>query len=340
FYHTNVGLGMQIYSDEALYNQRNRVYHNVFYDNDCAGIAMRGDALNHVYKNNILFKNRGISGDCFGIGPAQVVYRTPLAEFFFERNDILNNGPGEAVIHEEFGDGDTLAYFESHYPALFTDNLQVLPAFRDEAAYDFRLKSTSPLINAGVFLAHATANGSGTLLPVDDARYFRDSFTITGVTGDRIQLVGQTEAVAIVGIDYTANTLTLDHALTWSANQGVSLAYEGNAPDVGAYEFTPELVLYGSPTDRTIHLNWTIDGTLPPTSMWQISYYSQTVPITINDIVSPTRAYDLTDLTNYAWYTITLNAMLDTAPLYTDTIKLMPTDRFVYLPIMVKVAMP
>jgi hypothetical protein len=41
-------------------------------------------------------------------------------------------------------------------------------------------------------------------------------------------------------------------------------------------------------------------------------------------------------LTNYAWYTITLNAMLDTTPLYTGTIKLMPTDRLVYLPLMRK----
>jgi hypothetical protein len=103
-------------------------------------------------------------------------------------------------------------------------------------------------------------------------------------------------------------------------------------PDVGAYEFIPTLRLYGMPADRAIHLNWTINTTLPTTSTWRIAYYSQTAPITINNIVSPTRAYTLTDLTNYAWYTLTLNAMLDITPLYTDTIKLMPTDRLVYLP--------
>jgi hypothetical protein len=173
-------------------------------------------------------------------------------------------------------------------------------------------------------------------MPVNDARYFRDNYGITGVTGDRIQLAGQVETAAIVGIDYTANTLTLDRPLTWSANQGVSLAYQGTAPDVGAYEFTPELVLHGSPADRAIHLNWTIDSTLPPTSTWRIVYYTQAVPITINNILSPTRAYSLTSLTNYVWYTVTLNAMLDTTPLYTDTIKLMPTDRLVYLPAVMK----
>jgi hypothetical protein len=87
-------------------------------------------------------------------------------------------------------------------------------------------------------------------------------------------------------------------------------------------------------------LNWTIDSSLLPTSTWRISYYSQTVPITINNILSPTRAYDLNDLTNYAWYTVTLNAMLDTTPLYTDTINLMPTDRFVYLPLVTKEMTP
>ncbi len=98
----------------------------------------------------------------------------------------------------------------------------------------------------------------------------------------------------------------------------------------------PGLQLRGTPDDWAIHLAWTISGTLPVTSTWQISYYSQTVPITINNIVSPTRAYDLNGLTNYAWYTITLNAMLDTTPLYTDTLKLMPTDRLVYLPLIRK----
>jgi hypothetical protein len=33
------------------------------------------------------------------------------------------------------------------------------------------------------------------------------------------------------------------------------------------------------------------------------------------------------------WYTVTLNAMLNSTPFLTDTIELMPTDRFVYLPI-------
>ncbi len=107
----------------------------------------------------------------------------------------------------------------------------------------------------------------------------------------------------------------------------------GTAYDIGAYEFRPVLVLSGRGGDQTAYLNWSLNTTLLPTSTWRIAYYNQTVPITINNIVSPTRAYTLNGLTNYAWYTVTLNAMLDKTPFLTDTIKLMPTDRLVYLPI-------
>jgi hypothetical protein len=35
---------VQTYDDEALYNRGNRVYHNVFHANECAGIALGEDA--------------------------------------------------------------------------------------------------------------------------------------------------------------------------------------------------------------------------------------------------------------------------------------------------------
>jgi hypothetical protein len=107
-------------------------------------------------------------------------------------------------------------------------------------------------------------------------------------------------------------------------------------PDLGAVEFIPEVTLHGIAGDRALYLNWTVSVKLPDNYAWRISYYSQTVPITINNIVSPTRAYALTGLTNYAWYTVTLNAMSGTTPFLTDTIKLMPTDRLVYLPVIMK----
>ncbi len=111
-----------------------------------------------------------------------------------------------------------------------------------------------------------------------------------------------------------------------------------SAPDIGAFEFQPSLQLRGAPANRAIFLRWTVNTTLPVTSTWRISYSGppgdQLSPIT--GIISPTRAYTLTGLTNYTWYTVTLNAMVGSTPFLTDTVRVMPTDIFVYLPIVLK----
>ena len=99
-----------------------------------------------------------------------------------------------------------------------------------------------------------------------------------------------------------------------------------------------ELELRAWPRNQLVNLNWDVNVTLPATSTWRIDYGSQTgtayLPIT--DIISPTRAYTLTGLTNYVWYTVTLNAMLDSTPFLTDTVHVMPTDKLVYLPLVTK----
>ncbi|MBN2005857.1 MAG: hypothetical protein JXA21_21040 [Anaerolineae bacterium] len=100
---------------------------------------------------------------------------------------------------------------------------------------------------------------------------------------------------------------------------------------------TLSLTLNATPSNRAVHLNWTVAGTLPPTGTWTINYESPgTVHLPVTGILSHTRAYTLIDLTNYVWYTVTLNAMLDTTPILTDTVRVMPTDRFVYLPLVLR----
>jgi hypothetical protein len=103
-------------------------------------------------------------------------------------------------------------------------------------------------------------------------------------------------------------------------------------------ESLSELVLRGTPRDRAIRLDWQVGTTLPPTSTWQIDYQSRsgTLYTPVTGVFSPTRAYTLTGLTNYVWYTVTLNAMLDSTPFLTDTVRVMPTDVFVYLPLVLR----
>lgn len=109
---------------------------------------------------------------------------------------------------------------------------------------------------------------------------------------------------------------------------------QGGGYDIGAYEFTPALELWGSPADQAIHLIWQANVTLPVTSTWTIRYSVPPgiPPVEIGGLAEPTRAYTLTGLTNYVLYTVTLNAMLESTPFLTDTVTVMPTDVLLYLP--------
>jgi hypothetical protein len=105
---------------------------------------------------------------------------------------------------------------------------------------------------------------------------------------------------------------------------------QGNGYDIGAYEFTPALSLWGHPASQTITLGWRVNVSLPPTITWTIEYSGspgdQASPII--GIPVDTRSYTLTGLTNYTWYTITLTT---NPPSLVDTVTLMPTDHIFYL---------
>jgi len=118
---------------------------------------------------------------------------------------------------------------------------------------------------------------------------------------------------------------------------GINDGYSGAAPDLGALEFMPSLSLSGIPADQTINLYWAVNATLPATSTWRIDYYTTPSNIfSVTDPYSTTRKYTLTGLTNYEWYTVTLNAMLDTSIMFSDTIRAMPTDMSNYLPLILQ----
>lgn len=90
----------------------------------------------------------------------------------------------------------------------------------------------------------------------------------------------------------------------------------------------------GWSADQTIYLSWTVNQDLPITTTWQVDYSGPTgdQPPAIGGLIYSSRSYTLTGLTNYAWYSVTLQAMLDETPVLTDTIGLMPTDHSLHLP--------
>ena len=102
---------------------------------------------------------------------------------------------------------------------------------------NWRISSTnSALFDAGQFLTTiSSANGTGTSFVVVDPNFFCDGYGM--IPGDEIQLEGQTTTAKITNVDYATATITVGSVLTWTSGQGIALAYNGSAPDIGAYEY-------------------------------------------------------------------------------------------------------
>lgn len=145
--------------------------------------------------------------------------------------------------------------------------------------------------------------------------------------------------------DYDLTPVAENAAIVDAAHPTLSSPTDRNGtvrdarPDVGAYEFVPQLSLVGIPGDEMIHLSWCVNATLPSSATWRIGYYTATIAATIvetDTLAGTARAYTLSDLTNYTWHTVTLEAMVDSTSIVSDTVRVMPTDIFVYLPVVMK----
>ena len=110
---------------------------------------------------------------------------------------------------------------------------------------------------------------------------------------------------------------------------------QGAAWDIGAYEAPPQIALYAAPGDSVAYLDWRVNLAPDPATTWWIDYYTTTLaaPFTATDPLSATRTYTLTGLSNYQFYTVTLSALVHGSVTMSDTVRVMPTDRFVYLPL-------
>jgi hypothetical protein len=254
FYRTiGPALSLTYYSDEALNDYGNKVYHNVLYASDFAGVSIDDSSAlyGNVLKNNILAQSLFVANDTRWSWYTQDLAGKPvqlmtgrIGGFVFENNSLysVQNREDHLITHgTRFDDYLTppriLSWWQANYPSVFMGNVAVTPRFADADANDFRLQSDSPMVDAGAFLTHTASAGNGTVMQVVDAGYFYDGFGIAGEIGDLIQLDGQTDRARIVNADYDAHTLTLDRALTWTAGQGIALAYSGSAPDMGAFEY-------------------------------------------------------------------------------------------------------
>jgi parallel beta-helix repeat protein len=255
FYNT-IGPGLQMtnYSGEAEYNTDNRIYNNVFYKTDFAGVELSGSSSyafsGNIFINNIFSKSIFVANDTRwdwyvdDLAGQPVQIKTGRTDgFVFDTNCIFNQQVDELylIAHGNRDSGSnpapqTVTWWQTNHSALFVNCLEVEPHFENADNQNFELGSLSTLKNAGAFLTKTAGQGSGTSLAVEDASFFYDGYQIPEEVGDEIQLEGQSQTAVVTVIDYDTNTLTLDRSLTWTAGLGVSLKYNGSAPDLGAYE--------------------------------------------------------------------------------------------------------
>ena len=250
------GLRLTIYGNEAQHNWGNRIYNNVFLNSGYAGVRIGGaDAAlkfeDNIFKNNIFAGSRFVANDTRWTLYTEVLAGKPvqvkvsrLEGYTFENNSFYSEGDVKQDFFITYGFRDINNHFtlsvdewQQKYPLLFKDNLSASPMFAVKGDQNYHLAAASEMRDAAAFLAHASAAGSGVIVPLDDVSYFYDGFDIPGESGDLIQFEGQTQTAYIVDIDYVANTITLDREMVWAEGRGIALAYSGPAPDIGAHEF-------------------------------------------------------------------------------------------------------
>jgi parallel beta-helix repeat protein len=257
FYDTvGPSLDMTLYGKEAAYNTGNRIYNNVFYGSDFAGISLSASKnftfADNILKNNILTESNFVANDTrwpwwtnmLDGKPVQILagrldgFVCRNNNFFSKCKDsqyLVTLGSRKALVRSQ----GPLSYLEVNYPELFKDNMERDPLFVNEEKRDFHLKIDSPMIDAGAFLTQTVSDGEGIFLPVEDAGYFYDGYNIPGQVGDLIRIEGRDYVARIVKIDYEKNVLELSQSLVWAKGHGVSLYYLGNRPDLGPFEFVP-----------------------------------------------------------------------------------------------------
>jgi len=236
-----------------------RVYNNTIYQMGGDGwsawaYATCSTAGSFVFANNLVAESRMSPGTLSGVlhGGALIdadivfavsggtglidVGRGLTAGTVVKGNLFAPHGGGPAYVMLLGGDGRVpLSTAAAKYPQFFTGNIEQSPNFigaQFKTVADFQLRPNSPGLASGVALTTATSSGTSDHLPVQDSLYFTDGNGL--VPGDTIQLAGTNQRAGILSIDRANNVLILTQAVTFKAGQGISLPYNGAAPDIGA----------------------------------------------------------------------------------------------------------
>lgn len=156
----------------------NKIYNNVIYNTDGAGIVVEGwpkgfsirynEIKNNIIfncgKNSIYWDQRNIGLYVFPIGWGENATAT-ATDNIFQNNIIYNSGVENVVSYN--GTAMTVDEFNSMNSAnndTISGNLQLDPMFNDPKNHNFKLKYLSPAIDAGIYVG-LTRDFEGTPIP-------------------------------------------------------------------------------------------------------------------------------------------------------------------------------
>ncbi|HEX6996045.1 MAG TPA: NosD domain-containing protein [Gammaproteobacteria bacterium] len=221
----------------------NRIYHNTLYANGgpAWGLVFYDGGhgvTGNVFKNNIVYANRAAAG----VADGDIVFQLKanpsgaIGESIIENNLIAGRARSDVAFDVRSDDVMSLAEAEKKYPRYVRGNIQGVPKFvvtEPRSLEDFALAPGSRGIDEGAPLTRTRGAGSGRTIPLEDAGYFTDGFSL--VDGDRIR-IGNEAPLTVVAVDYEAHTVTVDRDTRWTNGAPVSLDFTGAAPDIGAIE--------------------------------------------------------------------------------------------------------
>ncbi|MFC1479682.1 hypothetical protein ACFL6F_03710 [Planctomycetota bacterium] len=226
------GLSMSVTKSYKQSILENKIYHNAFsyngwtpdnwaaYMQVAIGVAIYSGPhviKDNVIKNNVFFQHRAAFGE-YNINTRN--RKGLLGLQVFANNWVDTRGDPRFKNARVTG----------HDPATYSPPGNPM----DYSVPDLTLQANSPCRNKGAALTRITSpSGSGTAFTVEDAGYFTDGWGINGVQGDKVQIFGTLQQARIVKVDYSTDKITLDNSLKWKKGQGLTLSYEGRAPDIG-----------------------------------------------------------------------------------------------------------
>ena len=199
----------------------------------------------NIVKNNILYMNSN-TADSKSANTTHIAFEWNATPEFgrYHYNNIYSGTQNVNVffyvdaVYENPSEprNRSIQSFEERYPDWASNNIEVDPKFLNPAEGDYRLSTESPCIDAGGPLTTVVSGGQGTVIQVQDALYFTDGYGL--VDADIIRV--DSERVKIIGVDYETNEIILDREISWPDNAPVTTDYNGEGPDLGAFEYFDE----------------------------------------------------------------------------------------------------